>query len=55
MGRLFDVLGEMSESDRHVLMRQALRAKHLRFLLDQKAVGGEAGIVSPKCMAESRQ
>src|SRR5579872_4428186 len=27
-----DILGEMDESDRHVLMRAALRAKHLRFL-----------------------
>lgn len=39
MGRLFGVVGEMSESDRHVLMRQALRAKHLRFLHDHPTVG----------------
>src|SRR5262249_23096662 len=36
MGQLFGVAGEMSESDRHALMQHALRAKHLRFLRDQK-------------------
>jgi hypothetical protein len=31
-----DILGPMSESERHVLMQRALRAKHLRFLREQK-------------------
>ena len=49
MGQLFGVVGEMDESDRHVLMRHALRAKHLRFLRNQNtghnegANGGSAG------------
>ena len=39
MEQLFGILGEMAESDRHALMRCALRAKHLRFLRNTQKNG----------------
>jgi len=35
MAELFNILGDLTDSERHVLMRCALRAKHLRFLQQQ--------------------
>jgi hypothetical protein len=37
-----DILGHMSEPDRSVLIRRALREKHLRFLLDQQRTKKQA-------------
>src|SRR5690349_6504254 len=41
MPELYNILGDMTESERHILMRSALRSKHLRFLDHQRTVQQE--------------
>src|ERR1051326_8545757 len=41
MPELYNILGDMSESERQILMRSALRSKHLRFLDHQRTVQQE--------------
>jgi len=43
MAQGYQLLGDMSESERHSLMRRALRAKHLRFVGEQKQIGRSEG------------